>query len=151
MSEHQRASLGAAGGAAGVAALQAALAGEHAAVYVDGVLGARASDPDLVARLRAAYDAHGAARDAIAERLHAHGVIPHGPAAAYAIPSGLTSEAALEAHAREIEQHLLALYVAQSSAATGADRRLLVDGAGQAAVRALGFGASPSPLPGLRT
>lgn len=132
-----------------VEALQAAIAGEHAAVYVDGVLGARAHGA-LVGRLRAAYDAHVVARDGLAARLHELGAVPAGPAAAYAIAAGLHSDAALSAQARTVEERLVALYVRQAPAATGADRRLLVTAAEACAVRALGFGAAAAVLPGLR-
>jgi len=134
-----------------VDALQAVLAGEHAAVYVDGVLGARASGKPLAARLLAAYDAHTATRDALAERLHSLGVIPAGPAAAYSMPAGLHRDADLAAYARTIEERLVALYVDQAPTVTGPERRLLVATAEACAVRALGFGATPSPLPGLHT
>lgn len=132
-----------------IGALQAALAGEHAAVYLYGVLGARASGGALVARLSSAYDAHAAARDVLAERLRDLGAVPVGPAAAYSIPSGLHGDGSLRAHAATVEERLVALYVQQSGAAVGADRRLLATSAGACAVRALGFGASATPTPGL--
>lgn len=130
-------------------ALQAALAGEHAAVYLFGVLGARADGVGLVARLSAAYDAHAAARDVLAERVHALGATPVGPAAAYSLPSGLHGDHRLRSYAATVENRLVALYVQQAGEATGSDRRLLATSAGACAVRALGFGAAPSPTPGL--
>lgn len=68
------------------AALQAALAAEHAAVYGYGVVGARA-DAGLEPLARSALDAHRAARDWLAAELAARGRRPDPPAAGYLVPA----------------------------------------------------------------
>ena len=70
-------------------ALQKALRGEHAALYLYGVLGAQASQsrqPELFARLEEGYDAHRAARDELTELVSAKGLDP-APAEVSAPPS----------------------------------------------------------------
>lgn len=132
-------------------ALQAALAGEHAAVYVLGVLGARSRGAGLTARLRSVYDAHVAAREALTARIRAQGEAPVGPAAAYAVPTGLATDDDLRAAALEVERRCAALYLDQVAAATGEDRRLLAASLTACALRELGLGGDPQDLPGTRT
>ena len=60
-------------------ALQQTLAGEHAAVYVYGVLGGRLSateHPELMAAVVDAYDTHVARRDHVTGRVVAAGAEP---------------------------------------------------------------------------
>jgi len=134
-----------------VSALQKALAAEHAAVYLYGVLGGRVStygDPSLAAALQDAYDAHRAARDALIDRVAAAGAHPAGAAAAYALPHGIDSAAGVRAAALGIERHCAATYFAQVAAVDGEDRRLLISALGDAAVRELSFGGAPQTFPG---
>ena len=145
MSERQRSTTGA------IDALQAALAAEHAAVYVYGVLGGRTSasqEPTLADSLRSAYDAHETARDTLAARVAAAGADPVGAAAAYAIPSGIDSASGVRRAALAVEQRCAATYLTQVAETTGDDRRLMVSALGDAAVRELSFGGSPQALPG---
>jgi hypothetical protein len=133
-----------------VDALQAVLAGEHAAVYQYGVLGGRASSSGLLVRLRTAYDAHASLRDSLAERLRELGATPAKPAVAYAIGSGWHTDAALAAAAASLEERCCAAYVVQVGAVGGDDRRLLATALVEAAVRSTGFGAPAAAFPGLR-
>lgn len=129
-------------------ALQAALAGEHAAVYVLGVLGARSGSGDLTDRLRTAYDAHVAAVDTLADAIRSVGATPVGPAAAYAVPSGLHGADRIEAAALAVERRCAALYLAQVAAADGEGRRLLATSVTACALRELDLGGRPEDLPG---
>jgi len=131
-------------------ALQATLAGEHAAVYVLGVLGARSRTPGLTDRLRSAYDAHVTQRDALTERIRALGATPVGPAAAYAVPARLTREVDLRAAALQVERRCAALYLEQLPATTGEDRRMLATSLAASAVRELTLGGKPEDLPGTK-
>ncbi|MGY5106639.1 DUF4439 domain-containing protein, partial [Streptomyces sp. 900105245] len=68
-----------------VAALQAALAAEHAAVYGYGVVGGRIGEHGRT-EARAAYDAHRARRDALVREVRDLGGEPVAASAAYALP-----------------------------------------------------------------
>lgn len=134
-----------------VKALQAVLAEEHAAVYVYGVLGGRTStseQPTLAGALQDAYDGHLTARDALVGRVVAAGADPVGAAAAYALPHGIDSPSGVRAAALAIERRCAAAYLDHVAEATGEDRRVLVTGLGDAAVRELAFGGTPQAFPG---
>ncbi|WP_233510777.1 ferritin-like domain-containing protein [Actinomadura craniellae] len=73
-----------------VAALQAALAAEHAAVYGYGVLGAR-SQGDQRRRARALWEAHRAARDRLVALLTERRAAPVAASPAYRLPVQVTS------------------------------------------------------------
>ncbi|MEX0426411.1 DUF4439 domain-containing protein [Nocardioides sp. DS6] len=136
-----------------VAALQTALAAEHAAIYVYGVLGGRTSasqDPTLADSLRTAYDDHVTARDALIDRVVAAGSDPVGSSAAYARPGGIDSPSGVRRAALQVERRCAAAYLAGMAAVTGTDRRLLVGALGDTAVRELAFGGAPETFPGTR-
>lgn len=133
-----------------MSALTRLLATEDAAVYLFGVLGARASAPRLVAELGAAYTEHVATRDALAQLLRDQGVTPPGPAVAYAVPAGWHGDAALRRAAIGLQQRCTAAYVAAVGQVGGSDRRWVADRAGASAVREVLLGAKPAVLPGLR-
>lgn len=137
----------------GISALQRALASEHAAVYVYGVLGGRTSrgdQPDLAASLQAAYDDHVAARDALVEHVVAAGADPVGSAAAYDLPHGIDSAAGVRRAALAIERSCAATYLDAVPAVAGELRRFLVTALGDAAVRELSFGGGPETFPGTK-
>mgnify|MGYP006189640977 CR=1 FL=1 len=71
-------------------ALQSTLAGEHAAVYVYGVLGGRVSasaEPALSTALRAAHDVHRVRRDQVTAMVRAVGEDPVAAAVGYELPN----------------------------------------------------------------
>jgi|GEM_PF-2657178 len=133
-----------------VATLRAALASEHAAVYLFAALRTRASQRPLADALGVSYDFHRAARDLLAERLAALGDdAPPGAAPAYRLPADLGSDAAVTAAALAAEQAAVTAYGDLVAETTGADRARAVAWMSASAVRELSFGGTPSTLPGL--
>lgn len=139
-----------------VEVLQDVLAGEHAAVYVYGVLGARTSQsatPDLYLTLRGAYDVHRARRDDLTGRLAAEGVTPVAGATAYEVPAGLeTSEGVtgegVTGAALALERSCAEGYAAAVAGTTGERRAWAIDALNDAAVRELGLRGTPEMFPG---
>ena len=133
-------------------ALQVALAAEHAAVHVYGVLGAqtsRAAQPALSASLQDAYAQHRARRDRVIAAVHDLGGTPVGPEAAYDLPERLDDPVAVTRRAREIERAAAETYAFVVASTTGVRRARAIVDLTDAAVRALAFGARPVTLPGL--
>ncbi|WP_166140374.1 ferritin-like domain-containing protein [Nocardioides ochotonae] len=133
-------------------ALQVALAAEHAAVHVYGVLGAqtsRTAQPALSASLQDAYAQHRARRDRVIAAVHDLGGTPVGPEAAYDLPERLDDPVAVSRRARELEQAAAETYVFVVASTTGVRRARAIVDLTDAAVRALAFGASPETLPGI--
>lgn len=130
---------------------QEVLAGEHAAVYVYGVLGARTSQsaaPDLYAALRAAYDAHRARRDDLTGQVAAEGATPVPAATAYEVPAGLDTPDGVAAAALTLERACAAVYAAAVANTTSERRAWAVGALNDAAVRELGFRGTPEMFPG---
>ncbi|HYO41060.1 MAG TPA: ferritin-like domain-containing protein [Nocardioidaceae bacterium] len=133
-------------------ALQQALAGEHAAVYVYGVLGGRVSasaEPELAARLTSAYTLHRGRRDHLTGRVRAQGEQPVAAQVSYRLPGPARTAAQLVDAARVTERRCAAVYAAAVAGTSGADRRWAVDALTDAAVRGLSFGGSAEPFPGV--
>lgn len=134
-----------------VGALQDALAGEHAAIFVGAALGGRTSwakSPALVTALQDAYDAHVAAREQLAAHIVAAGAEPVGPAASYDLPAGIDGPVRIERAALHLERECAARYLAAVPQATSDARRLLVGLLCATAARELSFGGSPTAFPG---
>ena len=139
-----------------VDALQTALAAEHAAVYVYGVLGGQTSaseTPELFAAVSSAYSHHRSRRDhligVLADLLEGTGQEPVGPAPGYDVPDRLGTPAAVDAAARGVEEACTGTYAALVAATTGDLRRWAVTALTDAAVRGLSFGGRPVDLPGI--
>jgi hypothetical protein len=131
-----------------VEALQAALAGEHAALYGVGVAGGKLSG----ARFRAAtaaYERHRRNRDSLSQFVVDAGEAPVAAEPAYDLPQAVTNAATASALILLIERRLAAVY---------GD---LVEAAGQPAVRAFAvqtlltvasaqitWGGAPAAFPG---
>ncbi|WP_432491712.1 DUF4439 domain-containing protein [Kineococcus auxinigenes] len=131
--------------AGGVAALQAVLAGEHAAVWCYGLVAGRLVDEPR-ARALAAAVAHRAVRDDLTGTLRARGAEPVGAQAAYDAAAP-TAEAA-RLLAASVEERLTAVY-ADLAAASRADRALAAAGVLRTAGAARGWGGTTVNLPGL--
>ena len=134
-----------------VQAMQRALAGEHAAVYVYGVLGGRVSDshsPDLAQQIAGAYSAHRGRRDQLTALVRKAGADPVAADLSYQVPN-VTTEAQLRAAARTVEQRCAALYADMVGSTSRTDRAYAVRALSDAAVRGLTFGARPTPYPGV--
>ena len=92
-----------------VQALQKALAAEHAAVHLYGLLGAQSSksqQPILFARLEQTYEAHRAARDRLTILVNAKGSDPVPAKVDYVVPGPTSTPGQIEAVARTIERRV---------------------------------------------
>jgi len=129
--------------------LRAALATEHAAVYLFAAFLSRTSPGVLADALRESYDFHRAARDLLAERLASLGdTAPPGAAPAYHLPA-LGTSAAVRSAALATERKATVGYGDLVAGTTGADREQAIAWLSATAVRQLGFGGVPSDLPGI--
>lgn len=132
-------------------ALKRAVAAEHAAVFVYGVLGAQTSrtkQPALYAGLVEAYQVHQTRRDLWLAQLHDEGVEADAPPAAYD-PGEITGPNAIQRRARRIESDCAETYVYVVANTVAEVRRTAADALSDAGVRGLGFGAHAEELPGL--
>jgi hypothetical protein len=128
-------------------ALQAAVAGEHAAVWASG----RAAG-ELSGRrrntARRELDAHRRARDELRRQVTALGAAPVDAAVAYVEPfpvQGASGGRRLMAH---VNTALAATYADLAAASQPAARRGAVKRSAAAAVRAIEWGAEPEAFPG---
>lgn len=127
--------------------LQAALAGEHAAVYGYGALGARLP-PARRAAARSAQASHLARRDRLVATLRAAGAGPVAALPAYEVPDDLDAAGAV-ALAAAIEERVCACYADVVLAATASQRAAAAAAMGEAAVRAASWRGTSVPFPGL--
>lgn len=137
-----------------VEALQATLAGEHAAVYLYAVLGARCSrskQHDLYEALDASFRLHRRRRDGLVTLITRHGADPVAAEVAYETPSPLASAADLTRAALQVERRLAEVYGQQVASTSGSDRRWAIDALEDCAVRQLAFRGAPETFPGLTT
>lgn len=133
-------------------ALQATLAGEHAAVYVYGVLGGRVSasgEPELAGLLRTAYDVHRGRRDQVTAIVRAAGAEPVAAEVSYQLSNAADTPARCRAAAAEIERRCAEVYATTVGSTARANRQWAIDALTDAAVRGLGFGDVPSAFPGV--
>jgi Domain of unknown function (DUF4439) len=133
-------------------ALQTTLAGEHAAVYVYGVLGGRVSAsarPELAAGLRTAYDLHRARRDQVIAMLRAIDATPVGSEVSYEVPTPARTAPQCRRAAAELEERCAEVYAAAVGSTARANRQWAIDALTDAAVRGLTFGAEPAAFPGV--
>lgn len=132
-------------------ALQATLAGEHAAIYVYSVAGARTSEsrsPGLFANLDQAFRLHRRRRDWLAARIVALGGTPVPAEVAYELPAPLASAADMTKAALQLERRLAVVYGQLVASTPGADRRWAIDALEDCAVRQLAFRGTPETFPG---
>jgi hypothetical protein len=131
-----------------IAALQAALAAEHAATYGYGIIGSHLDGRRFTA---AAADclAHERARDSLTAMLTARGAQPRPAAAAYQLPIAVrTSEAALSL-AVMLERRVAAAYLGLVAVPDRALRRFAAQNMRESAVRAARWSGKTEPFPGL--
>jgi hypothetical protein len=134
-----------------VAALQAALAAEHAAIYGYGVLGARLRGTQQQTA-RALWEAHRAKRDRLSALLAAQRVEPAAAAAAYRLPVRPTSARAAAQLAAALEDQVTAGYLGLVGVPDRKLRRfaaLAMQEATSRAVRWRGGVVWPSAFPGM--
>ena len=133
-------------------AIQETLAGEHAALWLYGVCGGRASEsaePALYAALRSGYDVHRAQRDQLVRTVRDLAAEPVPAAVAYAVPAPLSSPADLRRAAAEVEDRCAATYASLVARSVGDQRRWAVSALTAAALRSLTLGRTPEDLPGV--
>jgi hypothetical protein len=135
-----------------VEALQKALAAEHAAVHIYGLLGARSSQseqPALFAALDRAYAEHRGARDRLTVLVTAKDTDPVAAQPDYEVPGPLSSASEIEAAARTLESRITRTYGELVANTAGSDRRWAITALDASALREVGFGVAPSDFPGL--
>lgn len=132
-----------------VAALQGALAAEHAAVFGYGVLGAHLAG---VQRQNAdqMWNSHRARRDRLRSYVEAAGAVPVAAAPAYRLPAPVTSPHTAAQLAARLEDGVTAGYAGLAGAADPALRRYAAQAMQEATVRAVRWrGSPPTAFPGL--
>lgn len=133
-------------------ALQEALAGEHAAIYVMGVLGAQTSQsgqPELYRAIDRAHATHRAQRDRLVQFVQRADAEPVAAAPSYVLPNEAATPQQVTAAARLTEDRCLDLYGQLVENSTGATRAWAITALSAAAVRVISLGAQPESFPGL--
>jgi hypothetical protein len=130
-----------------LAALQAAVAGEHAAVWACGRAAAELSGSARTAALRD-LDAHRIARDDLRRAVVALGAEPVPAAAAYVEPFDVAGRRGGRRLLAHVGTGLAATYADLAAVSPPASRRQASAAASAAAVRALRWGAQPEAFPG---
>jgi hypothetical protein len=135
-----------------VEALQKALAAEHAAVHLYGMLGAQSSksrQPAMFRRLTGAYEQHRDSRDRLTVLISAKGSDPVAAEVDYDLPGPTSTVAQIEAVARTVERRVTKTYGELVENTSGGDRRWAITALDASALRELEFGSSPGNFPGL--
>lgn len=133
-------------------ALQATLAGEHAAVWAYAVLGGRlasSENPVTADRLRSAYTTHRARRDHLRAVIAGLGETPVAAEAGYRLDAEDRDPAALLVAARQVESRCAAVYAQLVAATAGTQRGWAAHALRDAAVRELTLGGRASDFPGI--
>lgn len=129
-------------------ALQAAIGGEHAAIYALGVAGGRLRGAQYVAAGQL-ETAHRGRRDRLVELLAAADQSPAAAAPAYDLPAAVTTAAGAAALVRLVEQRLTAVYGdLVESAESGKVRSLAIQALVATAREQAVWGGAPAAFPG---
>src|SRR3954447_23696621 len=134
-----------------IEAMQTTLAGEHAAVYVYGVVGGRtaaAQQPEQAARVAQAYTVPRSRRDQLTAMVRRAGGRPVASEVSYELGNAARTGAQLMAIARQVETRSAEVYAQLVANTSGATRQRAVDALVDAAVRGLGLGRTPQAFPG---
>ena len=135
-----------------VQALQKALAAEHAAVHLYGLIGGQSSksrQPTLFALLTRAYQAHRDSRDQLTVLVAGKGADPVAAEVDYEVPGPISTATQMEAVARTIERRVSRTYGELVANTASSDRRWAITALDASALRELTFGLAPSNFPGL--
>lgn len=127
--------------------LNDALAGEHAAIFGYGVLGAHLTGPALDLA-RQAEAAHRARRDALLVRLSSASPAPPAAEPAYTLPFAVADEASALKLATGIEERTGAVWRAAIADVGGDDRHRALDALTDCALRAARFRRAAGQTPG---
>jgi len=131
-----------------VAALQAALAAEHAAVYGYGVVGAMLTGAAL-AQARADYRAHQVARDTLQGMLTELAATPVAASPAYRLPFAVTGAASAKRLAATLEEGVTAAYLGAVAVNDPALRTFGAKAMQTSANRAVAWRGSTVAFPGM--
>jgi hypothetical protein len=130
-----------------VTSLDDALAGEHAAIFGYGALGAHLTGATL-ALAQQAEAAHRARRDALLLRLASASPAPPAAELAYALPFPVTDQASALRLAIGIEERTGDVWKATLGGVTGDDRHRALDALIDCALRAVRFRRASGQNPG---
>jgi hypothetical protein len=131
-----------------VEALQAALAGEHAALYGVGLAGGKLRSTRAAA-VEDAFETHRARRDRLSALLVAAGETPVAAEPAYALPRPVTNAATAISLVLVIEQRIAAVYGDLVEAAEDAAVRIFaIEALLDIAKEQLAWGGAPVAFPG---
>lgn len=130
-------------------ALQAALAGEHAAVYAYGVVGGRLQGRPDERAARSGYEVHRQRRATITRMVADIGAAPTPAAVAYDLGGPVVTATAARALAATVETRAAATYADVVAAGTGGLRQAAAAWLADAAVRATTWSAPPATFPGM--
>lgn len=132
-----------------LAALQAALAGEHAAMWGYGVLGPRLPS-EQASWARRSYESHRELRNRMEELIRERKANPEPARAAYELPFPVDGPAAARRLARHLEQGCAAVYADLVAATSDPGLRVFAaDRLVECTRRGLDYGADPVAFPGL--
>ncbi|MBB6344688.1 ferritin-like domain-containing protein [Nonomuraea muscovyensis] len=126
-----------------------ALAGEHAAVFAYGLIGARTTGA-LRARATRAFDAHRARRDQLRGFISGRGGKPAEPEASYSLPVVPSTQAEAVRLAVHVETGMTAAYLELAASEDAALRKYAALAMQESVTRSYSFQPSIStPLPGM--
>ncbi len=131
-----------------IQALQAALAGEHAAIYGYGVAGAYLSG-SLQATATADWVAHQVARDRLEAMLRSLGAEPAAAAVAYQLPVGVHGAAGATALAVVLEDRMATAYLGLVALGSTAIREYGAQQVQACALRAAAWRGTTVAFPGM--
>ena len=131
-----------------VAALQGALAAEHAAVYGYGVVGAVLAGPGQ-ADARADWTAHQVARDSLVALLAKLGATPVAASPAYALPFAVTSAKSAARLAAALENGVTRAYLGLVAVSDPALRAFAAQAMQASANRATAWSGATTAFPGM--
>jgi Domain of unknown function (DUF4439) len=131
-----------------IAALQGALAAEHAAVYGYGVVGAMLAGPEQ-ASARADWTAHQVARDSLEAALTKLGAAPVAASPAYALPFAVTTAKSAERLAVAIENGVTRAYLGLVAVSNPSLRAFAAQAMQSSANRAVAWSGTTVAFPGM--
>ena len=134
--------------AAGIAALQGALAAEHAAVYGYGVVGAMLKG-SAQSHARASWTAHQVARDNLVTMVTKLGATPVAASPAYDLPFAVTGAASAKALAAALEEGVTRSYLGLVAVNDPALRTFGANAMQTSANRAFAWRGSTVAFPGM--
>ncbi|MEZ5160804.1 MAG: ferritin-like domain-containing protein [Marmoricola sp.] len=136
----------------GIQAMQEALADEHAAVYLFGLLGARVSSASSPRYLTcsASFADHRRNRDDLSQMIAAAGDTPVASAVAYDPPGPVDTPSGIRRTAVKLEKRMTLRYGALIANTTMEQRVWAITALREGAMREIAYGVAPQDLPGVK-